>query len=158
MKTRLLAVILFFVSLPGYSQEDLQKERQQFLHTAMESARLQPFLPSPSPNKKNRQLRIAAKLLLQPSAVKKLLLTHNTRIITVAKKPAVITNTQTNPIDPLCVDTSYTKLLGVTNAVLYIEAVTQTMDGGMLVPALMYDSTTLENRTFGMLLKLDEDG
>lgn len=64
-------------------------------------------------------------------------------------------------VNNLCEDTSYARLMGVYNGWLYIQSVTQTIDGGMLIPALMYDSTLLPHpfwKTYGLLIKLDGDG
>ena len=64
------------------------------------------------------------------------------------------------PGNTLCVDTSFSRLLGVYNGWLYIESVTQTSDGGVLVPAVMYDTTRSAPwwRSFALLIKLNGDG
>lgn len=61
-----------------------------------------------------------------------------------------------------CIDTSYIRLIGITNASLYLQSITGTTDHGILVSAMMYDtSAPLANRWskgYGILLKLDESG
>ena len=61
----------------------------------------------------------------------------------------------------LCKDTSYSRLLSVYNGEVYVESITQTMDGGILVSATMYDTMRLPNpwwRSYGLLIKLDGEG
>lgn len=103
---------------------------------------------------------VSPALLLQPAAAKALL----------QKIPAQANDEKrvTGNIHPpaarpagLCKDTSYTRLLGVTHAQLYIQSVTQTSDYGFLLTALMIDTTRLPNpswRTFGLLIRMDEGG
>ena len=63
--------------------------------------------------------------------------------------------------DVLCKDTSYSRLLGITNGRLYPQTVTQSADGGMLITAVMFDSTLLPNPygiSYGLLIKVNEAG
>jgi gliding motility-associated-like protein len=61
----------------------------------------------------------------------------------------------------LCSDTSYSRLINFQNSTIYISAVTSTSDGNILVPAVLFDSSTVPNqfwKGFAVLFKLNESG
>ncbi|HEY5966605.1 MAG TPA: gliding motility-associated C-terminal domain-containing protein [Chitinophagaceae bacterium] len=60
-----------------------------------------------------------------------------------------------------CEDTSFRRLLGITNGWLYVQSVTKTYDDGVLIPALLHDTTLLPNPWwvgYGLLIKLNKNG
>jgi len=62
-----------------------------------------------------------------------------------------------------CQDTSFVKLIGLKNAVVYVQTVTTTVDDGVLVGLLMWDSTkNLSTHPswiqYGVLARLDDQG
>ncbi|MBS1600445.1 MAG: gliding motility-associated C-terminal domain-containing protein [Bacteroidetes bacterium] len=61
---------------------------------------------------------------------------------------------------PLCKDTSFDKLIGLTNSVLYINSLTHTKDDGVLIVGEIYDSTVLNGNGFvnGLIVKTDNNG
>lgn len=62
--------------------------------------------------------------------------------------------------EQVCTDSSFIKLLGITNAAVYINDVTQTADGGVLIPCYIDDTTYTgpSAGTYGLLIKADADG
>ena len=62
---------------------------------------------------------------------------------------------------PICQDTSYRQLTGITNSWVYIQSVCALRDGGALLSMSMFDSTLLPSpfsKIYGLLVKLNRYG
>jgi hypothetical protein len=109
-------------------------------------------------NSPRTDLKISASLLLKPGSQQAIKpgAANQQLGTTKAKRPS-------GGLKPTatCKDTSYRRLIGVHNAYVFIQSVTQSLDGGIFLSAMMNDSSLLPNplsKSYGLLIKLDKDG
>jgi gliding motility-associated-like protein len=161
MKTRItLLLILFFLVQFLYAQNDLNVSRQQFIEQMNKAASL-PFDSELNPSSlKIKASKNYKKNATTDSSLQKILQTNLRTLvneISASYKKKYLLPTATAS----CPDTSFTRLIGITNGWLYLRSVTRLHDGSMLIPILMYDTAILLNpwgRSYGVLVKLSDKG
>ncbi len=159
MKAAFLFVFIYCRHIALFCQVIPSAEEQRFISAVNAAASQYPAIHHQTNNTKVPQaIKMPAGMLSKPGLLKKLIQQQ-------APKKEIVKNAPTGysarPLSNTCADTSYRRLLDVHNGSIYLMSVTQTMDGGMLVPLLMYDTTLLPNpwwRSYGLLIKLDRDG
>ncbi len=159
MKIPFLVTLICCYNISAFSQNRDIQERQNFIEQTLSVAAQYPVHQGHFNNTPRSAIKMPASLLKKPGLLKQFLkqqLVKNEFAATKANR-----NNAGVKATNLCEDTSYSRLLGVYNGFLYIESVTKTMDGGLLIPAFMFDSTRLPNpwwRSYGLLIKLDGNG
>lgn len=136
-------------------QKSIPAKQQWVEEIRKKAAALRPLPPQFRRPAINKATAISPSALLQPASAKKLI----QKVATEKNTPVRFNNSPAaaRPAE-LCKDTSYVRLLSVTNAQVYIESLSQTSDHGLLISALMTDTTkpNFSWRTYGLLIKMDE--
>ncbi len=139
-----------------FGQQKNFSAKQEWVEQIRQKAAVQrPVPPQFRQPALNKATAISPAALLQPATAKQLI----QKIAAEKNRPVNFSNNkfEGRPAE-LCKDTSYVRLLSITNAQLYVESVSQTSDHGLLVTALMTDTTKPNYtwRTYGLLIKMDE--
>jgi gliding motility-associated-like protein len=159
MKLAFLFVSFCCYHLTLFCQIVPSAEQQRFITQVNAAASQYPVINHQTNNIKGPQtIKMNIDSLSKPGVLKQLLQSQNV-------KKNNLKNIQNGylarPSLNTCADTSYRRLMEIYNGWIYLMSVSQTMDGGMLVPVVLYDTTRLPNpwwRSFSLLIKLDGDG
>lgn len=139
-----------------FGQQKSISEKQQWVELLRQkAAALRPVPPQFHQPAINKTTAISPSALLQPASAKQLI----QKVAAEKNTPVRFSNSPVaaRPAE-LCKDTSYVRLLGITNMMLYIQSITQTSDNGILLALWAFDSTrsfTL-GKSYGLLVKMDE--
>lgn len=120
----------------------------------MEAAAKNPLENRPMTNRQRPSFKIPVQHLLTKEQ-KKSISTPQKNIT----NDLVSHHTSAERTNELCKDTSFRQLMGIENAEVYIESVTQ-MANGILVSAIIYDTIQPERaaKGYGLLFKMNKDG
>jgi gliding motility-associated-like protein len=159
MKSFLLTALICCCNILAFGQDTSFQGRQNFIQQIQLAAAQRPASGSAFTNNPGPAIKIPGNLLSQ-ALQKQSIKTKPVKTKITTNKPQK-TGASSRPNAPSCEDTSYRRLVGIYNGYLFVQSVTQTMDGGLFVSALMHDSTALPNpwwKTYGLLIKMDREG
>lgn len=158
MKTGCLTVLLGCLMMTAFGQQD-NAQKQAFIKEIFTKAALRPATATPFSTTPRNDIKIPAGMLLKPGSLSQVIKPDS------LNPYADVPNTNRPPgssrPNAPCEDTSYRRLIGIHNGYLFIQSVTQAMDGGLFLSVLMHDTTLAPNpwwKSYGLLVKLDVSG
>src|SRR5436190_8424914 len=136
MKMACLTALFACFMIPASGQQ-VDGQHQDFLKEIFARAASHPAVGMPVINSPRTDLKIPASLLLETASFQQAIkpgAANQQPRTTKAKRPS-------GGLKPTatCKDTSYRRLIGVHNAYVFIQSVTQSLDGGIFLSAMMND-------------------